>query len=200
MKRRRPKQLELTLKTWGGKREGAGRKPRGKKSGIPHRARLEVSKHHPVHVTLRVASAYRNLRTQGRLAIVRRSAVGAEREGFRITDWSVQRNHIHLIVEAHDADELGRGIRSFSIRTAKGLNALSGRTGVVFPDRYHHHVLKTPREMRSTLCYVREKQRGRLPANERNNSSKNAPASRATSAQSSAADTALLGPPHAAKK
>jgi len=154
MKRRRPKQLELTLKTWGGKRDGAGRKPRGKKAGIPHRARSDISRHHPVHVTLRVASSYRNLRTRPRLDVVKRSVVGAERTGFRITDWSVQGNHIHLIVEAHDADMLGRGIRSFNIRTAKGINALAGRTGVVFPDRYHHHVLKTPRHMRSALCYV----------------------------------------------
>jgi len=154
LKRRRPKQLKMELRTWGGRRAGSGRKPKGRKAGVPHTKRPVVSRHHPVHVTLRVDRAYRNLRTKQRCAVLKRAFAGAQREGFRITDWSIQRDHIHLIAEATNASLLSRGIQSFSIRAAKGLNALCGRRGVVFPDRYHVHVLKTPREVRSALCYV----------------------------------------------
>jgi hypothetical protein len=45
-------------------------------------------------------------------------------------------------------------MQGFSVRVAKGLNTLSGCSGVVFPDRFHMHVLKTPREVRGALCYV----------------------------------------------
>jgi hypothetical protein len=40
------------------------------------------------------------------------------------------------------------------IRIARGLNAMMGRTGPVFEDRYHAHVLRTPAEVRNALRYV----------------------------------------------
>jgi hypothetical protein len=40
------------------------------------------------------------------------------------------------------------------IRVAKTLNRVWGRRGSVFADRYHDHVLKTPREVRNALSYV----------------------------------------------
>ena len=44
----------------------------------------------------------------------------------RIIDYSVQRNHIHLIVEAKDYEHLARAMRGFAIRIARGLNQLMG--------------------------------------------------------------------------
>ena len=154
MPKRKPKQIELDLRTWGGRRKGAGRKPKGKKAGISHRARPRVTRHQPVHVTVRVERCYRNLRNRERLAVVRRAFAGAQREGFRITDWSLQKDHIHLIAEANSSNALSRGMQGFSVRVARGLNTLSGRSGTVFVDRYHLHVLTTPREVRNALCYV----------------------------------------------
>ena len=46
------KQLALPLKTWGGRRKGAGRKPNGAKAGVSHLARARFPGRHPVHVTL----------------------------------------------------------------------------------------------------------------------------------------------------
>ena len=45
-------------------------------------------------------------------------------------------------------------MRGFAIRTARGLNRLMGRSGKVFAERYHMHVLKTPREVRAARAYV----------------------------------------------
>ena len=56
------RQLAFSIKTWGGKRTGAGRKPNGHDAGIPHEPRPELSRHHPVHVTLRVVRGCWNLR------------------------------------------------------------------------------------------------------------------------------------------
>jgi hypothetical protein len=41
-----------------------------------------------------------------------------------------------------------------SVRIARALNRLWKRSGRVFADRYHAHVLKTPREVRNALAYV----------------------------------------------
>src|SRR5690606_40314106 len=53
-KRGRTRQRELCLKSWGGRRKGAGRKPKGKNPGVPHGQREKLPKHCPAHITLRV--------------------------------------------------------------------------------------------------------------------------------------------------
>jgi REP element-mobilizing transposase RayT len=79
---------------------------------------------------------------------------GRERFGFRLNEYSVQGNHIHIIAEANDADALARGVKGLSIRIARGLNRLMARRGRVIADRWHQHILRTPTEVRRALAYV----------------------------------------------
>jgi putative transposase len=81
-------------------------------------------------------------------------ANGKQREGFGLAHFSVQGNHLHLIVEAQNAVRLARGIQGLAIRLARGLNRLMQRRGKVFADRYYAHVLTTPREVAHALAYV----------------------------------------------
>jgi REP element-mobilizing transposase RayT len=56
--------------------------------------------------------------------------VTAKREDFRIVHMSIQRNHVHLLVEADHKDALSRGMQGFSISAAKRVNAtITARTG-----------------------------------------------------------------------
>ena len=80
--------------------------------------------------------------------------MGGERFGFRLIHFSVQSNHVHMIVEAKDRRALSRGMSGLSIRIAKGLNRLWRRSGKVFADRFHEHVLRTPTEVFNALRYV----------------------------------------------
>lgn len=157
MRRRATRQLEMTLpppRTWGGRRKGAGRK-RSRSSGVPHLRRARLAARFPVHVTLTVLRELRSLRTKKRVQVMRRVfAAACCRDGFRIVDWSIQGDHIHLTAEATDATTLSRGIQGLSIRIARGLNSLCGRKGRVFSDRYHARILKTPREVRHARAYV----------------------------------------------
>jgi REP element-mobilizing transposase RayT len=73
---------------------------------------------------------------------------------FRICQFSVQGNHIHMICEATDNDSLARGIQGWSVRIARGLNGYLEREGSVFDDRYHIRVLTNPTQTRNALCYV----------------------------------------------
>jgi REP element-mobilizing transposase RayT len=86
--------------------------------------------------------------------VVAAFAAGCEQGGFRLVHYSVQANHLHLIVEGNGRRLLSRGLQGLAIRIARGLNGLWGRRGSVFADRYHDHVLKTPREVWSALRYV----------------------------------------------
>jgi REP-associated tyrosine transposase len=77
-----------------------------------------------------------------------------ERFGVRIIHYSIQGNHLHLIVEAEAQAALSRGMQGLATRLARRLNKLSGRHGGVFADRYHAHPLKTPREAKHAVRYV----------------------------------------------
>ncbi|MCA9664032.1 MAG: transposase [Myxococcales bacterium] len=154
--RRRPRQLELRRKppaTWGGWRPGAGR-PR--KPGAEQKvARERFSRPAVVHVTAKVHEDVPNLRAR---EVARKVAValwlGARREDFRLVHFSIQSNHLHLIVEASDWRALSRGIHALSVRVARAVNRAAERKGKVFAQRYHAHILRTPTQVRNALRYV----------------------------------------------
>src|SRR3977135_1035986 len=68
--RRRPRQLGLEFRTWGGKRAGAGRKPRGARAGVAHRSRGEWTRPMPLHVTVRMAPHVYNLRSRRSFRVI----------------------------------------------------------------------------------------------------------------------------------
>ena len=150
----RPLQLELPLRTWGGKRARAGRKPVTGRAGVPHRARPKHSEHHPVHVTMRARRGLPSLRRQIVFAEMLKDFARASWAPFRVVHFSVQSTHVHLVVEAHDRSSLSRGIAGLSIRLARSVNRVLSRRGRVWGDRYHARALRTPRETRHALVYV----------------------------------------------
>src|SRR5260370_7326030 len=98
--RRSSRQLSLSLPTWGGARLGAGRPPNGAKAGVSHLRRPEIPARHPVHVTLRVRTGVGYLRAYQRAKILEEAFREARlRFGMRIVHYSIQGNHLHLIVD-----------------------------------------------------------------------------------------------------
>jgi putative transposase len=81
---------------------------------------------------------------------------------FRIVHLSIQKTHVHLLVEADNKVALARGMQSFQISAAKHINRVYSaklnltvrRRGSVFPDRYHQEIIETPRQARHALAYV----------------------------------------------
>ena len=112
-------------------------------------------------MTLKLLSGLPRLRSKNEYAVLR-AAFLAGRKGcaratsgaFRLCHYAVLNDHLHLIVEAENRVALARGIQGLAIRIAKALNKLWRRRGSVFADRYHDHILKTPREVRNALRYV----------------------------------------------
>ena len=155
VQKERIRQQELGFKSWGGKRRGAGCKPKGPRPLVTHLPRPELSARHPVHVTLRLREGLPSLRNghaQKRLEEV--FAIAKERLGMRLVHYSIQTNHLHLMVEAKDRQALTLGVQGLSIRVARALNRHWKRVGKVFADRFHAHVLRTPKEVRLALAYV----------------------------------------------
>ena len=109
----------------------------------------------PVHVTVKVKRDVPRLRLGRFVRAFRQLLVACcARQGFRVVRYSIQKDHIHLIIEARDKHALACGMKSLGARIAKTVNRLFGRTGAVLRGRFHSHVLRTPREVRHALAYV----------------------------------------------
>ncbi len=122
---------------------------------VLHREREKISGNCPVHVTFRVRKDVPSLRTKRLVREFRRSlAKACERGRFRVVHYSIQRNHVHLLVEAQGKDALASGMKSVGARFARAVNRVFGRSGPVLEGRFHHHVLRRPREVRNALAYV----------------------------------------------
>src|SRR2546425_12240207 len=109
----------------------------------------------PLHVTLRVHRDIPSLRSRRFIREFRTSLRNAcERREFRVGRYSIQRDHLHMVVESSGKEALARGMKAVASRFARAVNRIFGRTGPVLFGRYHLRVLRTPREVRNALAYV----------------------------------------------
>ncbi|CAN5840096.1 hypothetical protein BH11MYX2_BH11MYX2_39140 [soil metagenome] len=174
--RTRNPQLDLALpvkKRHGGNRKGAGRPKSGLRASERHKVRPQLSAYEPVHVVMRARREVGSLRkhevfraikeatftafAHDERALARSTSSAASKKvnrAFHIVHMSIQRTHIHLIVEASDRMALARGMQAFAISAARHINAALGRSGAVFGDRYFPRPLKTPTQVRNCLAYV----------------------------------------------
>jgi hypothetical protein len=150
-------QLDLHLPTrrgWGGHRPGAGRR-RGPQARVPHRRRQHFAARFPAHVTVKLRPGLPSLRTVPLVHGLEQSfAAVRARSDFRLVHYTLQNTHAHLLVEASDADALGRGMMAVGARIARALNRTFGRRGPVLVERFHARILRSPREVRNALAYV----------------------------------------------
>lgn len=109
----------------------------------------------PVHVSLKLIDSLPSLRSPSVRPLVESCLRGVKDRGsLRVVHYSIQKRHVHLIVEAIDAKTLSGGVKGLSISVAKRLNLTEGRSGRVFVDRYFARILRTPRQTRACLRYV----------------------------------------------
>jgi REP element-mobilizing transposase RayT len=160
-RRVRNRHVQQELFRRGGKRKGAGRKPKGARAGSAHQERPAIKPYHALHVVMRTVPAVGNMRRRSLYKAMRDATITAAlRERFRIVHISIQRTHIHMLVEAKDKLALARGMQGFQISAARNINTALGidryrrRRGPVFADRYHLEVITSPKRVRHALSYV----------------------------------------------
>ena len=138
----------------GGPRHGPGR-PAAVKPIVHHVKRPVFRKEGTAHITLSVREDVPSLRSRRFVAEFRRSLRHAcKRDDFRVVHYSLQTNHLHMIVEASEKDALGRGMKAVASRLAHAVNRVFERSRLVLAGRYHLRVLGSPREVRNAIAYV----------------------------------------------
>ena len=161
------KQLEFSWPLGhGGARKGAGRPRQGDRARVSHGGREAFSKEHVVHVTCRLERGLPSLRNARTVELLMEYlARVCERSGFRVVEYSIQGNHIHLLCEAASSEALSAALNGILSGMARVLNNYWGRRGRVFADRYHAELITTPTQCRNALLYVlaNAKKHGYLP-------------------------------------
>lgn len=160
MPRRRDRNGQLR----GGARPGAGRpklRTQDGRASERHEVRGSFRPNQPLHVIMRAHRDVGSLRKDEVLHAIRDALITVFRlDDFHIVHFSVQRTHVHLLIEAQGRTSLAKGMQAFGISAAKHINALlvdregRRRRGPVFPDRYHVRILSTPSQVRNCLNYV----------------------------------------------
>ena len=164
----RDPQLELRYRskdgTWRGQHAGkrTGRPKSGLRASERHKTREPLNTRTPVHVVIRVTDEVGGLRKKRAFVAIREGLITIlKRTDFRVVHLSIQATHVHLLVEADNAEALSRGMQGFQISAAKHLNAElvdpetgKRRRGTVFADRYHATQIRSPRAARNTLSYI----------------------------------------------
>ena len=131
--------------TRGGRRPNSGRK-RIHSRGVSHRVREKVSHRTPLHINFKYRTHIRN---KVCLRLLKKAIINARTHGLKIIHFSLQSNHVHLIIESESNKILTKGMRSLTVTFAKGL-----KKGRVQVERYHLHVLKSIKETRNAVLYV----------------------------------------------
>jgi REP element-mobilizing transposase RayT len=108
-----------------------------------------------VHATLRAVPSLVSLRRERLFRSLRTAIERAHKvPSFRIVQFSVQSNHVHLIVEAAHKTALARGMQGLAIRLALTYNRVCVHRGSVWTERYHARELASPRQVRNAFVYV----------------------------------------------
>lgn len=137
--------MQTSLNFHGGFRKGSGRTRKHSK-GVAHRPREVVKHYHPLHINFKFRTT---IKSKASLRILKRALINARKQGLRIVHFSMQSNHIHLIIEAKDNSILTSGMRALTVTFAKGI-----KMGRIQVERYHLHILRTKREVKHAVHYV----------------------------------------------
>src|SRR5262245_15370896 len=140
-KRKKPGPRQLTLDHarkpigHGGWRPGAGR-PRGR-TVASREVRANFAARFPLHVTWRIAEGVPSLRKERVLDAIRKVfEKHASGDDFRVVEFNVLGNHMHLVVEATGREALRRRLQGLAVRLARAINKALGRKGKLFAERY----------------------------------------------------------------
>lgn len=133
--------------------KGAGR-PAVHDKGIRHTEREVIKKLTTLHLTIKIDKQKAGLKSKAVLSLLHKAIKNARKLGLGIVHYTLEYDHIHMLVEARDNETLAKGMQSFGICFSKGINKLKGLKGQVYKSRYHLRILKTPREIKNVVHYI----------------------------------------------
>ena len=121
---------------------------------IRHRKRAEIKKPSSLHLTIKIAKNKAGVKNKQILKVLKRAILKGRSAGIRIIHFTLEYDHIHLLVEADCKIKLGRGMMRFGVTLAKGINHYRRDQGQVYKHRYHQRFITSRRDLKNVMNYI----------------------------------------------
>jgi REP element-mobilizing transposase RayT len=123
-------------------------------SGIRHTRRFRLKKPSSLHLTIKVKENKADIQNKRILKTLHYAIRRARLKGLKIVHYTLEYNHVHLLVESVDNKILHKGMQAFGITIAKAINKIKRTKGAVYKNRYHLRVIDSPRQLKNVLHYI----------------------------------------------
>lgn len=133
--------------------KGAGR-PAIHDPGIRHTSRPLLKRLSSLHLTVKIKKNKAGIKNKSVLRILRRAILNARRQGLRVIHYSLEYDHIHLLIEADNNHILNKGMQSFGVTFSKAINRMRKLKGGVYKHRYHFRQISSSKELKNVLGYI----------------------------------------------
>jgi len=133
--------------------KGAGR-PALNDPGIRHTKRPYLKRPTSLHLTIKIKKNKAEIKNKWVLAILKRSILNARKQGLKVIHFSLEYDHVHLLIEADNNLILGKGMQAFGVTFSKAINRLKKLTGEVYKHRYHFRRISSSSELKNVMNYI----------------------------------------------
>ena len=133
--------------------KGAGR-PAINDIGIRHIKRPKISRLTTLHLTIKVRSNKADIKSKKILKALHHAIKRARLKKLRVIHYTLEFNHLHLLIECESHKTLHQGMQAFGISLSKAINRIKKLKGTVYKHRYHLKKLATRRELKNALHYI----------------------------------------------
>ena len=131
----------------------AGRPAKNDK-GIRHIKREIIHRPTSLHLTIKVRENKADIKSKRILKALHHAILRARLKGLRIIHYTLEYNHVHLLVEASENKILQRGMLALGISFSKAINKFKCLKGAVYKHRYHFRKINSSRELKNVLHYI----------------------------------------------
>jgi putative transposase len=95
------------------------------------------------------------LRKDPHAGAVEESLLHADGTRYRLLEWCVMPNHVHVLIQSKEGMPLGGIVRTWKTYTAKVINAGEGTKGSIWETDYHDRYIRDPDHLENARLYIR---------------------------------------------
>ena len=88
-------------------------------------------------------------------ALVEETLLLFDRERYRLLEWCIMPNHVHVILSQLEGWPLDRIVKSWKSYTARMINEEEGRSGALWARDYHDRYIRDEKHLWDAKAYVR---------------------------------------------
>lgn len=133
--------------------KGAGR-PALVDKGIRHTTREVIKKKTALHLTIKVRPNKADIKSKAVLKALHHAIKRARLKKLKIIHYTLEYNHLHLLVETSGNQALHSGMQALGISLSKAINRIKFCSGGVYKHRYHLRVITSLRDYKNVLNYI----------------------------------------------